>query len=182
MSIEFHNFKVLSFLIHGYHIPQLQSIAIPTMAFLFHKFKILPTFHYGIVFNYYCQLYYWVSVTKIIFFEFFMPIRRPLELPPPISLSPIRFSPDLFLVLQKMFDQPFIAAIRLFVKDNEFLEENKIFSFSSFLVAFDFTVLFICLLRRFFTVLSLWTYESKAVVVFLVSEETNFEVDTISII
>ena len=127
MSIEFHNFKVLSFLIHGYHIPQLQSIAIPTMAFSFHKFKILPTFHYGIVFNYYCQLYYWVSVTKIIFFEFFMPIRRPLELPLPISLSPIRFSPDLFLVLQKMFDQPFIAAIRLFVKDNEFWKKIRFF-------------------------------------------------------
>ena len=28
MVIEFHNFKILSSLLHGYHIPQLQSIAI----------------------------------------------------------------------------------------------------------------------------------------------------------
>ena len=44
MVIEFHNFKILSSLLHGYHIPQLQSIAIPYMAFLSHNFKILPTF------------------------------------------------------------------------------------------------------------------------------------------
>ena len=48
MVIELHNFKILSSLLHGYHIPQLQSIAIPAMAF---SPTILPTFHHGIFFN-----------------------------------------------------------------------------------------------------------------------------------
>ena len=48
MVIEFHNFKILSSVLHGYHIPQFQSIAIPAMTFSSRNFKILPTFHHGI--------------------------------------------------------------------------------------------------------------------------------------
>ena len=34
MIIETHNFKILSFLLHGNHTPQLKNIAIPAIAFL----------------------------------------------------------------------------------------------------------------------------------------------------
>ena len=40
MVIEFHNFKILSSVLHGYHIPQFQSIAIPAMTFPSRNFKI----------------------------------------------------------------------------------------------------------------------------------------------
>ena len=45
--LKFQDFKTLSFLLHGYHIPQPQSIAIPATVFSSHNFKILPTFHRG---------------------------------------------------------------------------------------------------------------------------------------
>ena len=46
---EPHYFKILSFLLHGYHFLQLKNIAIPAIAFSPHNFKILPT----------CQLDFW---------------------------------------------------------------------------------------------------------------------------
>ena len=41
--IEPHNFKILSFLLHGYHTLQLKYILIPAIAFSPHNIKILPT-------------------------------------------------------------------------------------------------------------------------------------------
>ena len=43
MAIEPQNFKILAFLLYGYHTPQLKSIAIPAIAFSPHNFKLLPT-------------------------------------------------------------------------------------------------------------------------------------------
>ena len=57
-----------------------------------------------------------------------------------------------------MLDQPPIAVIRLFAKDNSF--------YFLILLGFDFAVLFIRFSRGFFTVLPLSNDESKAVVVF----------------
>ena len=43
--IEPHNFKIMLFLLHGYHIPQLKNIAIPAIPSSLQNFKILPTCH-----------------------------------------------------------------------------------------------------------------------------------------
>ena len=43
--IEPNNFKIMLFLLHGYHTPKLKNIAIPVIAFSPHNFKILPTSH-----------------------------------------------------------------------------------------------------------------------------------------
>ena len=64
----------------------------------------------------------------VTFFEFFMPMshgvnkRTPPSAPTrlPIFLSPTEFSPDLFAILQKILEQPCIAVIKLFAKDNAF--------------------------------------------------------------
>ena len=58
MVIEFHNFKYLSSLPHGYHNPQLQSIAIPAIAVAFHNFKILLIFHHGVLSDWYPLNFY----------------------------------------------------------------------------------------------------------------------------
>ena len=42
ITIEPHNFKILSFFLYGYHTPQFKNIAIPTIAFSLHNFKLLP--------------------------------------------------------------------------------------------------------------------------------------------
>ena len=47
--------------------------------------------------------------------------------PPPTSLSPTRFSPGLFVVLQEMLNQTSIAVIRLFAKDNAFSKKISFF-------------------------------------------------------
>ena len=38
-----HNFKILAFLLYGYHLPQLKNIAILAIVFSSHNFKLLPT-------------------------------------------------------------------------------------------------------------------------------------------
>ena len=43
MAIEPHNFKILAFLLYGYHSLQLKNIAIHAIAFSPHNFKLLPT-------------------------------------------------------------------------------------------------------------------------------------------
>ena len=43
--IERHSFKILLFLQHGYHTPQLNNIEISAIAFSLHNFKILPARH-----------------------------------------------------------------------------------------------------------------------------------------
>ena len=43
MAIEPHKFKILAFLLYGYHSPQLKNIAIPSIAFSPHRFQLLPT-------------------------------------------------------------------------------------------------------------------------------------------
>ena len=43
--IELHNFKIMLFLLHGYHTLQLKNIAVPAIDFSPHNFKILPTCH-----------------------------------------------------------------------------------------------------------------------------------------
>ena len=43
--IETNNFKMLQFLLHGYHTPKLKNIAILAVAFSPKNFKILPTCH-----------------------------------------------------------------------------------------------------------------------------------------
>ena len=54
-------------------------------------------------------------------------ITRLLQVSPPTFLSPTRFSRGLFIVLQEMFDQPSIAVIRLFAKDNAFSKKTRFF-------------------------------------------------------
>ena len=41
--IEPHNFKILSFFLHGYHTSQLKNIAIPAIAFSPHNLKFYQT-------------------------------------------------------------------------------------------------------------------------------------------
>ena len=64
-------------------------------------------------------------------------IRRLLQVPSPTSLSPTRFLPGLFAVLQEIIDQAICERQCIF-------KENKIFSLSSLLVGFGFAGLFIC--------------------------------------
>ena len=47
IAIESHNFKILAFLLNGYHTPQLKNIAIPAIAFSSHSFKLLPTAYWN---------------------------------------------------------------------------------------------------------------------------------------
>ena len=42
MAIEPKNFKILAFLLYGYHTPQHINIDIPAIAFSLHNFKLLP--------------------------------------------------------------------------------------------------------------------------------------------
>ena len=94
---------------------------------------------------------------NIIFFGFFMLMSHGVNKKclPHTSLSPTRFSPGLFVVLQEMLHQTSIDVNRLFAKGNAFSRKIRFFSFSSLLVGFDFTVLFICFYGVFFTVLPL---------------------------
>ena len=69
---------------------------------------------------------------NIIFLGFFMPMSHSVSkktppVPPLTSFSPSRFSPGLFVVLQEIHDQPSIAVIRLFAKDNAFLKKTRFF-------------------------------------------------------
>ena len=70
---------------------------------------------------------------NMIFFRYFclsamLSRRRLLQVPPPpTSLSPTRFSPGLFVVLQEMLNQTSIAVIRLFAKDNAFSKKISFF-------------------------------------------------------
>ena len=70
---------------------------------------------------------------NIIFFGFFMLMshdlnkKKTLPSASPSSLSPSRFSPGLFVVLKEMLNQPSIAEIRLFAKDNAFSENIRFF-------------------------------------------------------
>ena len=41
IAIEPHNFKILPFLLCGYHTPQLKNIAIFAIVFSLHNFKLL---------------------------------------------------------------------------------------------------------------------------------------------
>ena len=43
IATEPHNFKILAFLLYGYHTPQLKNIAISAIASSPHNFKLLPT-------------------------------------------------------------------------------------------------------------------------------------------
>ena len=65
---------------------------------------------------------------------------------------PLKFLACFFVVLQEMLDQPSIAVIRLFPKDNAFSKKIRLFLLAHLLVGFDFAVLFICFLWRCFTV------------------------------
>ena len=89
---------------------------------------------------------------NIIFFGFFMSISHAVNKETPLSvfsyLAPsARFSLGLFVVLQEILYQPFFVVIRLFTKDNAFVDHPL-------LVGFDFAVLFIIyVLRHFFRLL-----------------------------
>ena len=54
-------------------------------------------------------------------------ISRLLQVSPPTSLSPTRILPKLFVVCQEMRDQPSIAVIRLYAKDNAFSKKLRFF-------------------------------------------------------
>ena len=41
-AFEPHNFKILLFLLYGYHTPLLRNIAAPAITFSLHNFKLLP--------------------------------------------------------------------------------------------------------------------------------------------
>ena len=56
--------------------------------------------------------------------------KRLVQVPPPTSLYPTRFSPGLFVVLQEMLDQSSISVIRLFAKDNAFSKKIRFFPLS----------------------------------------------------
>ena len=52
MALEPHNFKILVFLLYGYHTPQLKNIAIPAITFSPHNFNF---------FTYPLIGFFWVS-------------------------------------------------------------------------------------------------------------------------
>ena len=62
-------FKILLFLLYGYHTPQLKSTAIPGITFSFHNFKLLPNQNYlGLLIplNLFWRLVKTVSITVTI--------------------------------------------------------------------------------------------------------------------
>ena len=68
-SILYLLFKILLFLLYGYHTPQLKSIAIPGITFSFHNFKLLPNQNYlGLLIplNLFWRLVKTVSITVTI--------------------------------------------------------------------------------------------------------------------
>ena len=71
MVITLHNFKILSFLWHGCHIPQLQSNPTPAMAFSLHNFtNLLPRNFFGsaIPLNFYF-LYFLIMAIIILYLQ-----------------------------------------------------------------------------------------------------------------
>ena len=109
MVIEPHKFKILPFLLHGCPTPQLQNVAIPTMAFSLHNFKTLPTllhfffffwFHVSIIIAIVSNITVLVSYNVIIWFGYFMSMRNGFnkdssQVPPTITL------PHFFLFCKK---------------------------------------------------------------------------------
>ena len=213
MVIKSQNVKILSSLLHGYHIPHLQSMYIPTMAFWSYNFKIFTGLLHQLFRNdnfsfYFLCIFleigrnYIMSIMSIIitivsnntvfvsqnniFSVFFMAMSHSVikKAPPsasPTSISPITFSPGLFVALQEMFHQPSIAVTWLFAKDNAFSKEIIFFLLAYFWSVLMLLFCFICF-TLFSTVLPLWNYESKSVVVFMVPKETKFEFDNTSLI
>ena len=69
---------------------------------------------------------------SIIFFGYFVPMNHSVNKKTslsssPIPLSPTKFSPGLLVLLQEILDQPSIAVIRLFAKDNAFSKKIRFF-------------------------------------------------------
>lgn len=67
MVIKCHDFKIFPSLLRGCPTLQLQNIAIPTMAFSFHSFKILPNLH---------MEFFWIDNPSCLFVWFFLDICR----------------------------------------------------------------------------------------------------------
>ena len=127
-----------------------------------------------------------VTVTKYhslwIFCQWAMvSVRRLRQSDPPHLLLPYRFLPGFFVAWAAILHRPCVAVIWLFAKDKAILKK-----IIYFLLAHCWSVLIslFCLyiFTVFFTVLPLRNDTSKAAVIFLISEETKFEVDTTSII
>ena len=108
-------------------------------------------------------------------------IRRLLQVLSNTCILPIRFSTGLF-VLQGILYQSSFAVIRLFAKDNVFSKKIRLLLFAHCCSVFILSLcLYVFFMACFFTVQPSWNYESISVVVFSVSEEKKFEVDTTSI-
>ena len=108
-------------------------------------------------------------------------IRRLLQVLSNTSILPIRFSTGLF-VSQGILYQSSFPVIRLFAKDNVFSQKIRLFLLAHCCLVFILPFcLYVFFLACFFTVLPSWNWESESVVVFSVSGENKFEVDTTSI-
>ena len=135
MVIETLHFRILPFLLRGYHTPKLKNIAILAIAFSPHNFKILPTCHMEsfwvsnptYIFLEIGRSYVSIIITimsnttvllshDVICFRHFMPMSYgdnkqafTIVSPPPHPLN--RFSPGLFVVLQEILYLLFFAVI-----------------------------------------------------------------------
>ena len=97
---------------------------------------------------------------SIIFFGYFIPMNHSVNKKTSLSaslipLSPTKFSPGLLVVIQEMLDQPSIAVIRLFAKDNAFSKKIIFFPLAH---CWSVLILLFCLYifyGVFFTVLAL---------------------------
>ena len=122
---------------------------------------------------------------NVICFGYFMPTSHGVnkKAPPIVFPHPPRFSSGLLDVLQEILDQPSFAVIWLFAKDNAFSKKIRVFILRN---CWSVLILLYCFVYNFFTIfftaLSLWNHELKAVAVFPVSEGTKFEDETNSII
>ena len=154
LVIKLNNFKILPSLLHVYHIPQLQNIA------------IIPLFFWGegdmIYVNYMSIIITIVSnitvlVSHIIFFGFFMPTSHGVNKKTPSSAYPTSISPYQVFIRFVCFTRntlsPSFAVIRLFAKDNTFSKKIRFFLLAH---CWSVLILLFCLCvfnGSFFTVL-----------------------------
>ena len=170
MVIISHSFKTLLSLL-GFLTPQFQNF---TNLSPWNFFRLVPNptyfYFYLLIYLEICRNYTSVIITivsnitvlvshDIIFFGFIMPMSHGVNKKTSSSVSPYLHLPyqvfTKFVVLQEMHYQISFAVIRLFAKDNAFSKKIRFFSFSSFLVGFDFAFWrFTCVFTPcFFTVL-----------------------------
>ena len=123
---------------------------------------------------------------NVIFFGFFMPMDHGVNKKTPSSVSPTfisstRFLLGLFIVLEEILHQSFLAVIRLFPEDNAFLNKIRFFLLAHcWLVLILLFRLYVFFTARFFYCSPIMIL--RIIVIFPDREKAKFEVYTTSII